>query len=625
MTAIAVAPWFSLPDRLAAAAVFRRRLSVFCVSLAGVLPASAGLEPPTPNQFFAAPGDQQVELQWLPAPRAAHYTIKAGSQAAGPFTNVATGVAATAWLHTNLVNGRAYHYVISASNDYGESDNSPTLTATPSAPVLDWLAAGAKVEKLAGGFSFVEGPVWSEAEGGYLVFSDIDANRLVRWSPRTGATTFRTPSNRANGNTRDAAGRLITCEQTGRRVSRTEIDGTVSTLVNTYSNKTFNAPNDVVVKSDGTIWFTDPNYGGSDAQPGRYVYRFHPDNAAGTLRVAATGFDQPNGLCFSPDESLLYVADSGGTGRVRAFDVMPDNTLGTGRVFTVVAPGAPDGMRVDSAGRLFSSAGDGVQIFDTNGVRLGRIPTPEAPANVGFGGASNQMLFITARTSLYGITRLPDLIITSVRRFPVSPRRGQVVFFSATVKNQGTGSTPAGQPLRLTFSLGGITNVVWSDHFTESLPPDAPVVLNGNAGINGPGWTAVGGSQILIASVDDQSQIAESIETNNFSTVTFSVATTPDTDGDGFDDAIENAIGTNPLDPNSVFRFISNARDAANNITLTWASVSNRTYRIACKGSLDELFWSDLTGPIRATNSTTSWSTNLPASVREVFFKVRTP
>ncbi len=622
MITIATTHVFSLPPSRTPTSL-TKGFAVFCFSLLLISPVHAAFKPATPDQFLVAPGDQQVALKWLASSRATHYTIKAGTQAAGPFAITATGVTATAWIHTNLVNGRAYHYVISASNDDGESDNSTTLSATPSAPVLDWLAAGAKVEKLAGGFQFIEGPVWSEEEGGFLVFSDINANRLVRWSPRDGATTFRSPSNRANGNTRDALGRLISCEQTGRRVSRTELDGTVVTLVNMYSNKTFNAPNDVVVKSDGTIWFTDPNYGGSDVQPGRYVYRFHPDDVDGTLRLVATGFGQPNGLCFSPDESLLYVADSGGSGQVRAFDVLPDNTLSTGRVFTVVSPGAPDGMRVDAAGRLFSSAGDGVQIFGTDGALLGRILTPEAPANVGFGGANNEMMFMTARTSLYGITRQPDLVVTAVRRFPVSPRRNQNVVFTAIVKNQGTGPTPAGQPLRLAFSLGG-TNILWSEDYTDSLPPDASVVLTCNIGVDGPGWTAIPGSQTLVATVDDEDRISESGETNNAFTTTFSVASALDTDGDGHDDSMENAAGTDRLDPDSVLKFVSQSLDGANQITLTWASVSNKTYRIAFKGELSELVWSDLTGPIRATNSTTSWSTNLPATINPLFFKVRT-
>jgi len=599
-------------------------LASLCAWLLGGLPAHAGLKPPTPDYFLAAPKDRENELRWAATPRAARYTIRVANAAAGPFTAVATGLTATVWMHTNLANGQARHYQISALNEYGESDTSATLSATPSAPVLDWLVAGAKVEKLAGGFLFTEGPVWSNEEGGYLVFSDIDANRLVRWSPRTGTTTFRMPSNRANGNTRDALGRLITCEQTGRRVSRTELDGTVVTLVNMYSNRTFNAPNDAVVKSDGTIWFTDPNYGGSDAQPGRYVYGFHPDDVSGTLRVAATGFDQPNGLCFSPDESKLYVADSGAPTRIRVFDVMPDNTLSTGRVFTTVTPGAPDGIRADAAGRVFSSAGDGVQIFGTNGALLGRILTPEAAANVGFGGASNQMMFITARTSLYGVTRLPDLLVTNVQRFPTSPRRGQTVFFRATIKNQGTGPTPAGMPLRVMISIGG-TNIVWSDNFTGTLPPDASVVVTCNAGVNGPSWIAPGGTHNMRAWVDDQDRVSESNETNNVFTANFSVANAADTDGDGHDDPMEGQAGTNPQDPNSVLRLISSAQDGANGITLTWASVSNRTYRITCKGDLNEVVWSELTGPIRATDTATTWRTNFPAGTGPIFFRIRTP
>jgi gluconolactonase len=147
-------------------------------------------------------------------------------------------------------------------------------------------------------------------------------------------------------------GRLLTCEHANRRISRTERDGTVSPLVTEYGGKRFNAPNDVAVKSDGTVWFTDPNYGAGQLQAGRFVYRCHPTNGNATVTIVATGFDQPNGLCFSPDESKLYVADSGGPHHVRVFDVLPNNTLTNSRVFTVINPGVPDGMRTDASGRL---------------------------------------------------------------------------------------------------------------------------------------------------------------------------------------------------------------------------------------------------------------------------------
>jgi hypothetical protein len=211
-----------------------------------------------------------------------------------------------------------------------------------------------------------------------------------------------------------------------------------------------------------------------------------------------------------------------------------------------------------------------------------------------------------------------------VRRFPVSPRRGQTVFFDITVKNQGTAPTPSGMPLRAALSIGG-TNLVWSDNFAEALPPDASVVLTCNAGVTGPGWIAAGGSHTLRAWVDDQEQIVESGETNNIFTMPLIVNNAADTDGDGHDDVVENAVGTDPMNPNSVFRMMSIIRGGTNHVTLTWASVSNRTYRVACKGDAGEIVWTDLTGAIRATNSTTTWSTNLPDATRRVFFKVRTP
>jgi gluconolactonase len=597
-------------------------LIAFCGCPGGVGVSLAGLEPTVPDRVMAAPGDRQVSVSWAAATRAASYTIKIGTMPGGPFTTAVTGLTATAWIHAGLTNLRAYHYVVSAVNEHGESDNSAVVSVTPSAAVLDVLPAGAKVEKLAGGFTFIEGPVWVPEGEGHLIFSDINANRLIRWTPREGATTFRMPSGQANGNTLDAQGRLITCEHANRRVSRTEPNGTVISLVDRYNGLTLNAPNDVAVKSDGTVWFTDPNYGLGQTQPGRYVFRFHPSNGNATVNALITNFDQPNGICFSPDETKLYVADSGAPRHIRVFDVLTENTLSAGRVFTAINPGAPDGIRTDATGRLFSSAGDGVQIFGADGTLLGRLLTPEAPANLCFGGPGNQMLFITARTSLYGVTRLPDLIVTSIRRFPLSPRRGQAVAFSATVKNQGTGPTPAGQAVRVAFSIGG-TNLVWSDNFIEALPPDASVVLTGNAGIAGPTWNAISGGHNLRAWVDDQDRILESVETNNVMTVGLSVAISPDSDGDGHDDAIENFAGTNPQDAGSVLRFLSSARDSADGIALVWACVPGKIYRVVCKGALDDLFWSDVAGPFNATNATMEWRTNLPPNARQVFFKVR--
>jgi gluconolactonase len=264
----------------------------------------------------------------------------------------------------------------------------------------------AKVQKLAGGFQFVEGPVWLDDNGGYLVFSDIPANELKRWDPSGGATTFRKPSHSANGNTVDRQGRLITAEHDGR-LSRMEKDGTVITLVSTYDGKRLNSPNDAVVKSDGSIWFTDPDYGlGSRKKevPGNYVYRLDPRTRK--LTAVVTDFERPNGLCFSPGERVLYVADSGKPQHIRAFTVNADGTVDAGRVFAKIDKGFPDGIRCDQGGRVWSSSGDGVQIFSPRGDLIGRILLPESAANLGFGGPKGTTLYMTARTSLYAVETL---------------------------------------------------------------------------------------------------------------------------------------------------------------------------------------------------------------------------
>jgi gluconolactonase len=274
------------------------------------------------------------------------------------------------------------------------------------------VPTGAKVAKLAGDMGFIEGPVWLKADGGFLVFSDIPNNELKRWSAAGGLATFRKPSQNANGNTLDLAGRLVTCEHSGRRVAVLEKDGTLRTLVDSFDGKKLNSPNDAVVKSDGTIWFTDPEYGlrtdpatkqrvGKE-QAANHVFRHDPKT--GKTTAVVKDFVQPNGLAFSPDEKKLYVADSGTPRHVRVFDVAADGTLRDGAVFCAIDKGGPDGIRVDQAGRVWSSAGDGVQIFSARGERIGKILTPEAPANLCFGGADGQTLFITARKSLYAIT-----------------------------------------------------------------------------------------------------------------------------------------------------------------------------------------------------------------------------
>ena len=267
------------------------------------------------------------------------------------------------------------------------------------------FAADTKIEKLADGFKFTEGPVWIGKADGYLVFSDIPANQLKKWTREGGISIFREPSRNANGNTTDRTGQLVTAEHTGRQISLTTKEGAVKTVVDKSDGKRFNSPNDVVVKSDGTFWFTDPPYGipagQQKEQAGNYVYRFDP----GTQRVSVlvTNFDMPNGLCFSPDESKLYVADSGRPHHIRVFDVTPEGTVGPGRIFCTIDKGGPDGIRCDEGGRIWSSSGDGAQIFSPDGSLIARILLPKGAANLCFGGKEGKTVFLTARDALYAV------------------------------------------------------------------------------------------------------------------------------------------------------------------------------------------------------------------------------
>jgi len=274
------------------------------------------------------------------------------------------------------------------------------------------IAADAKVEKLGTGMKFVEGPCWIKTDGGWLVFSDIPSNELKKWTAAGGITTWRNPSNNTNGNLLDQQGRLISCEHSSRRVTRTNADGTIEVLVDSFYGKKFNSPNDVAVKSDGTLWITDPPYGipqgQKQEQAGQNVFRFDPANPdkSTAMTVAIADCDRPNGLCFSPDEKLLYVADSGKPKHIRVFTVKDDGTLSDGKVFATLDNGAPDGIRCDAQGNVWSSAGDGVRVYAPDGTWLGTVLTPEGAANLCFGGADGKTLFITARTSLYAIPTL---------------------------------------------------------------------------------------------------------------------------------------------------------------------------------------------------------------------------
>lgn len=274
----------------------------------------------------------------------------------------------------------------------------------------------AKVERLWTGGRWLEGPAWFAA-GRYLVFSDIPENRMMRFDETNGTvSTFRQPSNNSNGNTVDNFGRLVTCEHQTRRVTRTEFDGSVTVLADTFMGKRFNSPNDVVVRSDGTIWFTDPTYGIlSDYEGDRAaeeigacrVWRHDP--STGETIPLFHDFVKPNGIAFSPDESLLYVADTGashldgGPRHIRKFAIDPDGKTHDLGVFATCTAGLFDGFRIDRAGRLWTSAGDGVHCYAPDGKLIGKILIPEIVSNVTFGGPKRNRLFITATTSLYAV------------------------------------------------------------------------------------------------------------------------------------------------------------------------------------------------------------------------------
>jgi gluconolactonase len=271
------------------------------------------------------------------------------------------------------------------------------------------------IEKLWEGGRWLEGPVWF-AGGRHLVFSDIPNDRMMRFDDTDGSiSVFRSPSMNSNGNTCDHQGRMITCEHRGRRVTRTEHDGRITILVDRYQGKLLNSPNDVVVGSDESIWFTDPTYGidsdyegaRTESQIGKSnLYRLDP--RTGLLEAAATDFIQPNGLAFSPDGSHLYVADTGATHmeegprHLRKFKVN-NGKLSGGDIIATSSAGLYDGFRIDEFGHIWTSTGEGVHCLDSGGSLLGKIRVPEVVANVCFGGARKNRLFICATTSLYAI------------------------------------------------------------------------------------------------------------------------------------------------------------------------------------------------------------------------------
>lgn len=275
------------------------------------------------------------------------------------------------------------------------------------------IVLSSDLEELFSDCRWAEGPVWFE-DGGYLLWSDIPNERILRYIPDGGVSVYRANSNFANGNTRDRQGRLVSCEHGGRRVTRTEINGAITVLASQFEGKKLNAPNDVVVKSDGTVWFSDPSYGimsdyegykGEEEQATRNVYRLDP--ATGEISAVVTDFVQPNGLAFSPDEKRLYIADSAQSHddaaphHIRVFDVVDGRRLANGRVFAEIDNGVPDGIRVDVDGNVWSSAFDGVHCYAPDGTLIGKIKVPQVVANLTFGGRHKNHLYIAASKSLY--------------------------------------------------------------------------------------------------------------------------------------------------------------------------------------------------------------------------------
>ena len=278
-----------------------------------------------------------------------------------------------------------------------------------------YILGNAPLETLATGIRWIEGPVWM-ADWNCLLFQDLPNNRTMRWSESDGVSVWRTPSNFANGQTRDRQGRLIACSHRGRCIYRTEWDGSITTLASYHDGKRLNAPNDVVAKSDGSIWFTDPLYGLlNDYEGGRQVseqppavYRLDPET--GDLRIVASDFDGPNGLAFSPDERRLYIAETGDQTRpnpkqfIRAFDLSADGlSLSGGDIFHKVDPGYCDGLSIDEDGNLWSSAADGVHCVDPAGKLLGKILIPHTVSNLTFGDRGRSRLFIGGSHTLYAI------------------------------------------------------------------------------------------------------------------------------------------------------------------------------------------------------------------------------
>ena len=284
----------------------------------------------------------------------------------------------------------------------------PPPEGAPTTPALTRLLASGEVDAVADGFSYAEGPAWHR--DGYLLFADSPVNRLLRWDPEKGTSLVRAPSFGVTAIAFDREGRLLATEHQNRRISRTEPDGTIVTVVDRFEGKRLNSPNDVVVKSDGSIWFTDPPFGLPGQRDGKEldfqgVFRLDPD---GRLRLLVRDMSRPNGIGLSPNGRTLYVTDSSRV-HLKAFTFKPDGTVGAGRVLAKMPPwksgvqGVPDGLTVNASGHVLVAGPGGVWVFADNGGRLGVIATPEPPSAVAFGGPDGRTLFITARTRLYRV------------------------------------------------------------------------------------------------------------------------------------------------------------------------------------------------------------------------------
>jgi gluconolactonase len=326
-------------------------------------------------------------------------------------------------LTASAATAMAFHPLARAAE---QSQKTPVVYPDPAVEVIHprfakYKVGNAAVERLYTGTRWAEGPVWF-GDGRYLLFSDIPNNRMLRWLEDTGeVTVFRSPSNYSNGNFRDRQGRLLTCEHDARRLTRTEYDGSITVLMDRFQEKKLNAPNDLAVHSDDAIWFTDPGYGimsnyeGHKAPfelPGN-VYRLDPKTRE--VAVVAADMDKPNGICFSPDEKLLYIVDTGvprhptDPHQIRVYDVVDGARLKNGRMFVDMSPGNSDGIRCDVDGNVWSAAGwagenyNGVHVFAPDATLIGKIHLPESCANLCFGGAKKNRLFMAASQSLYAV------------------------------------------------------------------------------------------------------------------------------------------------------------------------------------------------------------------------------